>query len=193
MLNSLRGLLVTLKTFVGKPVTAQYPTWHLPVQESYMGFPVLTWDAKVGEPYCVACMVCIRMCPTQCMSATMKDNPLHKEGKSHRRKMVESFAINLGRCIVCGICEEVCAFDAITMSHIHEMGTFARNGRRVEMDRLLELGKGYQKESGWRPPTELEKEKQAALKAAQPATATATAEAAGGSPVASPAPKDGAS
>ena len=184
MLNSLKGLLVTFKTTVSKPVTAQYPKEHLPVQDSYMGFPVLTWDNKVGEPYCVACMVCIRMCPTQCMSASMMDNPLHKEGKSHRRKMVESFEINLGRCIVCGICEEVCAFDAITMSHFHELGSLARNGRRVDMNGLLELGKEYQAETGWRPPTEVEKEKQAALKAAQPAAdpASSPAPASGGSP-----------
>lgn len=179
MLNSLKGLGITLKTFLGRPVTAEYPKQHLPIQESFMGFPVLTWDPKVGEPYCVGCMVCIRMCPTQCMSATMKDNPLQKEGKSTRRKIVESFEINLGRCIVCGICEEVCAFDAITMSHFHELGSFARNGRRVDLDRLLELGKEYQHDSGWRPPTEIEKEKQAALKAAQLAAAVAAPPSAG--------------
>jgi NADH-quinone oxidoreductase subunit I len=179
MLNSLKGILVTIRTALSKPQTAEYPTKHLPIQENYMGFPVLTWDSKVNEPYCVGCMVCIRNCPTQCMSATMKDNPLQKEGKSHRRKIVDAFEINFGRCIVCGICEEVCAFDAITMSHFHELGTQARNGRRVDLERLLEMGKQYQEESGWRPPTEIEKEKQAALKAtqaaAQPVTAVATA------------------
>lgn len=182
MLNSLKGLAVTLRTFLGRPVTAEYPRRHLPVQDSFMGFPVLTWDPKIGEPYCVACMVCIRMCPTQCMSATMKDNPLQKEGKSHRRKIVETFEINLGRCIVCGICEEVCAFDAITMSHFHELGTFARNGRRADLGRLLELGREYQEGTGWRPPTEIEKEKQAALKATQGPATPATAGGAASAP-----------
>jgi NADH-quinone oxidoreductase subunit I len=169
--NSIKGLIITLRTTLRRPVTAQYPKQHLPVQDRYMGFPVLTWDDKIGEPYCVACMVCIRECPTLCMSATMIDNPLHKEEKSHRRKIVETFEINLGRCIVCGICEEVCNFDAITMSHEHEISTYVRNGRRVDMPVLLEKGRQFQEESGWRPPTELAKE--AAAQTAEAAAVTA--------------------
>ncbi len=171
MFNSIKGLIITLRTTLRRPVTAQYPKQHLPVQDRYMGFPVLTWDDKIGEPYCVACMVCIRECPTLCMSATMIDNPLHKEEKSHRRKIVETFEINLGRCIVCGICEEVCNFDAITMSHEHEISTYVRNGRRVDMPVLLEKGRQFQEESGWRPPTELAKE--AAAQTAEAAAVTA--------------------
>ncbi|MBI2935420.1 MAG: NADH-quinone oxidoreductase subunit I [Chloroflexi bacterium] len=167
MLNSLKGLWVTLQTFLRKPVTAQYPKEHLPVQQRYMGFPALTWDFKVGEPYCVGCMVCVRYCPTQCMSATLMDNPRHKESKSHRRKIVEAFEINLGRCILCQICVEVCNFDAITMSHEHEISTYARGGRRVDLPRLLEMGMAYQQKTGWRPPTEVQKERETALKASQ--------------------------
>ena len=173
MLNSLKGLFLTLGITKRKPVTAEYPKKHLPIQDSYMGFPVLTFDFKIGEPYCTGCMVCVRMCPTGCMSAQMKDNPLNKEGKSPRKKIIETFEINYGRCILCGICEEVCAFDAITMSHQHELASQARNGRRVDLPRLLELGVDYQKASGWRPPTEIEKEKAAALKAAEAAAAAA--------------------
>ena len=88
MLNSLKGLLITLRTTLRRPVTAQYPKKHLPVQDRFMGFPALTWDEDVGEPYCVGCMVCIRECPTQCMSATMVDNPLFADKQSKRRKIV---------------------------------------------------------------------------------------------------------
>ena len=151
MLASLKGLATTIRWLFRKPVTAQYPVQHLPVQERFMGFPVLTWDGEVGEPFCTGCMVCIRDCPTQCMSATMMDNPLFQEGKSHRRKIVEEFEINLGRCIVCGICVDVCNFDAIEMSHVHELSSFARNGARAGMDDLLRIGKEYQEETVWKP------------------------------------------
>jgi ferredoxin len=109
MINSLKGLLLTLVSTVNgfrKPVTRQYPAtgtlWSrtaapTPVQPRFMGFPALTWDDQVGEPYCTSCMVCIRQCPTQCMTATMKDNPLQQEGLSKRRKIVNSFEINLNR------------------------------------------------------------------------------------------------
>lgn len=151
MLASLKGLWVTLTNTLRKPVTAQYPKQHLPVAPRFMGFPVLMWDEGVGEPYCTGCMVCIRICPTQCMSAQMMDNPLFKEGKSKRRKIVESFEINFGRCILCNICVEVCNFDAIEMSHQHELSVVARNGNRANLPRLLEMGKAYQREVGWKP------------------------------------------
>ena len=153
MLESLRGLLVTLTTARRKPVTVQYPKEHAPVPDKYMGFPVLTWDHEVGEPYCVGCMVCVRYCPTQCMSGTMMDNPLHSEGKSTRRKMVETFEINMGRCILCNICVEVCNFDAIEMSHEHELSTYTRNGRRVDLPLLLDMGRKYQRDTDWQPAT----------------------------------------
>ena len=94
MLASVKGMLITLASTLNgfrAPVTRQYPTTPTPVKPRYMGFPALTWDDKVDEPFCTACMVCIRNCPTQCMSATMKDNPLQQEGKSHRRKIVDTF------------------------------------------------------------------------------------------------------
>ena len=153
MAGFLEGLKVTLKTASRKPVTAQYPEpdKRLDIDERYMGFPALLWDYTVDEPYCTGCMVCIRECPTQCMSATMMDNPLHADGKSKRRKIVDDFEINLGRCIVCGICVDVCNFDAIEMSHEHELGKYARNGNRADKDRLLEMGKEFQDKTGWEP------------------------------------------
>ena len=83
----------------------------------------------------------------------MKDNPLNSEGKSSRRKIVDSFEINLNRCILCGICVEVCNFDAIVMTHEHEMSTFSRNGDRVDLPALLEIGHKFQKATDWIPPT----------------------------------------
>jgi NADH-quinone oxidoreductase subunit I len=171
-------MLMTLRTSLRKPVTAQYPKEHLPLMERQVGFPALTWDADVGEPYCVGCMVCVRMCPTQCMSGTMMDNPLHAEGKSPRRKMIEEFEINLGRCILCGICVEVCNFDAIEMSHEHEISHYARDGRRSDLPVLLEMGKKYQAESNWISPAErkaaLAAEKAAAVVEAPAAAAEET-------------------
>ena len=170
MLYSLKGLLLTLVSTVNglrRPVTRQYPAtgsfWKrvqapTPVQDRFMGFPALTWDGEVEEPYCTACMVCIRYCPTLCMSATMKDNPLQQEGRSHRKKIVDSFEINLNRCILCGICVEVCNFDAIVMSHEHEMSTYQRNGDRVDLPALLEIGTKFQRETAWIPPTQRAKQ-----------------------------------
>lgn len=151
MLATLKGLVTTLAWAFRKPVTAQYPKQHLPIQPRYMGFPALLWDDTAGEPFCTGCMVCVRECPTQCMKAEMKDNPLQQEGKSHRRKIIERFEINWNRCILCGICVEVCNFDAIEMSHVHELGGYARAGSRVTLQELLKYGREFQERSGWKP------------------------------------------
>ena len=166
MFNSLKGLLLTLASTakgMRAPVTRQYPAsgnllkQHdepTPVKDRFMGFPALTWDEDVDEPFCTSCMVCIRQCPTQCMSSVMKDNPLHEEGKSTRRKIVDTFEINLNRCILCGICVEVCNFDAIVMTHEHEMSAFTRNAVRADLPELLQIGHKFQRETGWIPPTQ---------------------------------------
>ncbi len=153
MIGFLEGLKVTLKTAGRKPVTAQYPEpqKRLAVQDRYMGFPALLWDGDVPEPYCTGCMVCIRNCPTQCMSAQMMDNPKHAEGTSRRRKIISEFEINLGRCILCGICVDVCNFDAIEMSHEHELSKYERNGNRADLPKLLEMGQEFQAKTGWEP------------------------------------------
>ncbi|MAP39464.1 MAG: NADH-quinone oxidoreductase subunit I [Dehalococcoidia bacterium] len=153
MIGFLEGLVVTLKTTFRKPVTAQYPDpkKRLAVAKRYMGFPALLWDEDVDEPYCTGCMVCIRDCPTQCMTAEMKDNPKFADDTSRRRKIVDYFEINLGRCILCQICVDVCNFDAIEMSHEHELSKFQRNDNRVDLAQLLNMGKEYREKTGWAP------------------------------------------
>ena len=149
MIGTFRGLLTTARWLLKRPVTAHYPEQHLPVQERYMGFPALLMDDTADEPFCTGCMVCVRECPTQCMSAQMHDNPKFADGTSHRRKIIEEFEINLNRCILCGICVDVCAFDAIEMSYEHELASYARAGSRADLTLLLEQGRRYVEMSGW--------------------------------------------
>lgn len=170
MLSSLRGLGVTLRGALRSKVTAEYPKEHLPLDNRFMGFPALTWDGARDEPYCTGCMVCVRYCPTQCMSAKMQDNEKFSEGVSHRKKIIESFEINLGRCILCGICVDVCNFDAIEMSLEHERSERLRNANRVDLPTLLDMGRVYQVEVGWKqskPNATSPNEKEAAKAAAE--------------------------
>ena len=83
-----------------------------------------------------------------------------EEGRSHRRKIVDSFEINLNRCILCGICVDVCNFDAIVMSHEHELSAYQRNGARMDLPDLLKIGQKFQRETAWIPPTQRAKQAQ---------------------------------
>lgn len=140
MLGILKGLATTFRTHFRRPVTYQYPDEHMPLAEGFQSFPVLLWDAEVGEPVCIGCQVCARNCPTECIKVTLKDNPKHKEGKSPRRKIVDVFELDYGACIVCGICVEVCNPEAIEMGKLHEETTYGRRDLVYDLERLLVAG-----------------------------------------------------
>ena len=147
MIGVLRSLTATMGTMLRKPVTIEYPTKHRRVPERDRAFPILLWDFDVDEPFCTGCHACERACPVECMTVTMKDNPLHAEGKSKRRKIVDEFFIDYGRCMRCNICVEVCNFDAIAMNNTwtgHELSSVDRKDLVMDLDQLLTLSKEQQ-------------------------------------------------
>ncbi|HXH21861.1 MAG TPA: 4Fe-4S binding protein [Dehalococcoidia bacterium] len=140
MIGVLKALGVTFGTMLRKPVTIEYPTVHRPVPERDRAFPILLWDYEVDEPFCTGCHACERACPVECMTVTMKDNPKFAEGKSKRRKIVDQFFIDYGRCMRCNICVEVCNFDAIAMNNTwagHELSTEDRKELVMDLEQLL--------------------------------------------------------
>ena len=140
MLGILKGMYVTLSTTLRKPVTIQYPTEHRSVPERDRAFPILLWDFDIDEPFCTGCHACERACPCECMTATMMDNPKFAEGKSKRRKIIDEFYIDYGRCMRCNICVEVCNFDAIAMNNTwagHELSRFDRQDLVLDLDQLM--------------------------------------------------------
>ena len=147
MIGVLKSLGVTAGTFFRKPVTIQYPTEHRKVPDRDRAFPILLWDFDVDEPFCTGCHACERACPVECMTVTMMDNPKHAEGTSKRRKILDEFFIDYGRCMRCNICVEVCNFDAIAMNNTwvgHELSTVDRQDLVMDRDQLLALSKTRQ-------------------------------------------------
>ena len=147
MLGLFKALGTTFSAILRKPVTVEYPAVHKELPHRTRGFPVLLWDFDVEEPFCTGCQVCARYCPTECMSVTMKDNPLHAEGKSKRRKIVGYYLLDYGRCVRCRICVEVCNFSAITMNNTwqgHELSRYDRAGLLMDLEKLLAQSKARQ-------------------------------------------------
>jgi NADH-quinone oxidoreductase subunit I len=144
MIGVLKSMVTTMRTMLRKPVTIQYPTMHREIPERNKGLPVLLWDFEADEPYCTGCHACERACPVECMTVIMKDNPRFAEEKSKRRKIVDEFWIDYGRCMRCGICVEVCNFEAIAMNNTwtaQEQSRFDRGELVVDRDQLLAQSK----------------------------------------------------
>jgi formate hydrogenlyase subunit 6/NADH:ubiquinone oxidoreductase subunit I len=147
MIGVLKSLTVTAGTFFRKPVTIQYPTEHREVPERDRAFPILLWDFDIDEPFCTGCHACERACPVECMTVTMMDNPKHAEGTSKRRKILDEFFIDYGRCMRCNICVEVCNFDAIAMNNTwvgHELSSVDRKDLVMDREQLLTMSKQQQ-------------------------------------------------
>jgi formate hydrogenlyase subunit 6/NADH:ubiquinone oxidoreductase subunit I len=155
MLGILKGMSTTLSTMLRKPVTIQYPDVHHALSERDRAFPILLWDHEVVEPFCTGCHACERNCPVECMTVIMKDNPKFKTGESKRRKIIDRFWIDYGRCMRCNICVEVCNFDAIAMNNTwqgHELSRYDRKDLVLDLQQLLAQSKaGHIKE--WVPET----------------------------------------
>jgi NADH-quinone oxidoreductase subunit I/NAD(P)H-quinone oxidoreductase subunit I len=147
MIGVLKSLMVTMSTLKRKPVTIQYPTQHRKVPERDRAFPLLLYDFEIDEPFCTGCHACERACPVECMTVTMKDNPKFADKTSKRRKIIDQFYIDYGRCMRCNICVEVCNFDAIAMNNTwqgHELSMLDRKDLVMDLDQLLAMSKDKQ-------------------------------------------------
>jgi len=111
------------------------------VTEYSRNFPMLLHDG--GEPMdtvrCVACQICERECPPQCIYI---EKDYDENGKYIKRPAV--FDIDVSVCMSCQICVEVCPFDAIVMNSQFELSTPDRfGGLLVRRDDLLKSNDYY--------------------------------------------------
>ncbi len=154
MIGVLRSLGVTFSTMLRKPITIEYPSVHRRVPERDRAFPILLWDYDIDEPFCTGCHACERACPVECMTVVMKDNPKNASGESKRKKIIDQFFIDYGRCMRCNICVEVCNFDAIAMNNTwagHELSTEDRKDLIVDLDQLLSQHKNRDPDTRIKP------------------------------------------
>ena len=68
---------------------------------------------------CTSCDLCVRECPTWCISLTCHTETQHEVGAQRPRqvKVLDSFDIDFGLCMYCGICVDVCPFEALHWDH----------------------------------------------------------------------------
>jgi NADH-quinone oxidoreductase subunit I len=125
----IKGLVETAKNFVGSYVdperltTVEYPEERLPLKENTRNFPFLVFDGEESEKglRCVACKICEKECPPQCIYIV-----LDRDEKGKPRKHPRLFDIDISVCMSCQICVEVCPFDAIKMDQVYELSRFDR-------------------------------------------------------------------
>ncbi|MFV0463557.1 MAG: 4Fe-4S binding protein, partial [Nostocoides sp.] len=91
------------------------------------------------EENCTSCMLCARECPDWCIyiDSHKETIPATTEGgRDRQRNVLDRFAIDFSLCMYCGICVEVCPFDALFWSPQFEYAELDIRDLLHEKDRL---------------------------------------------------------
>ncbi len=148
-LEIIRGSLITARHFVVNmvfhilklfgiktrrkgAVTIQYPEQKKELAARHRSLHrLMTRDD--GKPRCVACMLCVTVCPSECIYVEAAEDP-----DSEIQKYPAKFTIDLSRCCFCGFCVEACPEDAIRMDTDKiEFADYSRQDLIYDLDKLI--------------------------------------------------------
>ena len=146
----IKGLVVTARNALGSYVDRKrakrlivecYPEERPRLAEASRSFPFLIYDGDdpEGGIRCVACKICEVECPPKCIYIELERDAA---GKSLKRPKV--FNIDIGVCMGCQICAEVCQFESVRMDNIFEMSSYDRfESLLLDKTRLLKSNAYY--------------------------------------------------
>jgi len=119
-LGLVKGLMITLKHMLRPSVTQQYPDEKPDLPPRTRGVIALK------EANCTVCYKCSRECPDWCIyiDAHKETHDPAAGGRARSVKVLDRFAIDYALCMYCGICVEVCPFDALFWSPEFEYATY---------------------------------------------------------------------
>ena len=172
----LKGLALTLKTMMTPATTAAYPHVKPDLPPRTRGVIALM------QENCTVCMLCARECPDWCIYIDSRKETVPAPGGGGRmrtRNLLDRFAIDFALCMYCGICVEVCPFDALFWSPEFEYSTYSIRELTHEKEQLREwmdtVPPPAELEIGAEAPSEVEAGLAAARRAAEDRAAAALA------------------
>lgn len=110
-----QGLSVTFDHMQRRPITVQYPYEKLIPSERFRGRIHFEFDK------CIACEVCVRVCP---INLPVVDWEFNAETK---KKKLNHYSIDFGVCIFCGNCVEYCPTNCLSMTEEYELAAYERH------------------------------------------------------------------
>lgn len=127
----IKGMVETARNFVGsyydpaRLPTIEYPDERQPLSENSRSFPMLIFDGDdpMAGLRCVACKICEKECPPQCIYIEVA-----RDKKGRPLKHPKIFDLDISVCMSCQICVEVCPFDSIKMDSAFEVAVEDRFG-----------------------------------------------------------------
>ncbi|SFM89216.1 NADH-quinone oxidoreductase subunit NuoI [Thermodesulforhabdus norvegica] len=127
-----KGLMITLKHLVTRPITVQYPKEKVGSFERYRGLQAMRKDEK-GNIKCVACGLCEAICPPRAITLEIGET---EDG----RRFPKKYILDAYRCIYCGLCEDVCPVNAIYLTPEYENVRYRKEELLLDRDTLMKRG-----------------------------------------------------
>lgn len=131
----LKGMALTFRTMLEKPVTRQYPDEKPVLPPVYRGLHALRRHPD-GSEVCIACGLCAAYCPTGCIRIKTSEAPDHT-------KVVDVYEIEILKCLFCGYCVEACPVRALAMTQEYELSAYDRDSLLYTKQMLLANGDRY--------------------------------------------------
>lgn len=137
LLTGLKRTFVTMIQTLFQPkkylATVNYPKVREEPVERARGVIALDQEA------CTVCMLCARNCPDWCIyieGHKYEMQPDKPGGRVKVRSTLDRFDIDYALCMYCGICVEVCPFDALFWSPEYEFSEYEMGKMMHDKDRL---------------------------------------------------------
>ena len=129
----LKGMSVTIKHLFKHNTVIQYPDEVQDLSPRTRGVIALK------EENCTVCMLCARECPDWCIYIDSHKEtlpPKREGGRQRKRNVLDRFAIDYALCMYCGICVDVCPYDALFWSREFEYAEYDIRELTHEKERL---------------------------------------------------------
>jgi NADH-quinone oxidoreductase chain I len=134
--------MVTLLNLVRKPVTVQYPEQRAQQHPRFRGQEFAWYEER-----CTGCASCAKYCPLGIIKIVTK--PGAQQTQEGEKYDVDTFSIEIARCMFCGLCVEACPYDALHMGSTFEWARERRPELAIHVD---ELKRAPKRPSTWLRP-----------------------------------------
>ncbi|MEE8471385.1 MAG: NADH-quinone oxidoreductase subunit I [Dehalococcoidia bacterium] len=120
-----KGLALTFKHLFRPIVTTQYPDQKLQPSRRIRG-QQFVWRIDL----CTGCATCAKSCPHGIIHIETSRN-------GDNKYVVDRIEFDTGRCMFCGLCVEVCPFNALYMGQSYEESRYSRRLLWADRETLM--------------------------------------------------------
>ena len=138
-----QGMKQTFGKIFHKAITVEYPFESIDINKNEFRGKLVNYTAD-----CISCNKCVVACPVDCISLTATDREdfdpeKHKASTGHPLRLkLESYDIDMNKCMYCNLCTEACPTDCLVMTSDVEYSSDDRDDMTIAFCEKSDTGIG---------------------------------------------------